>query len=235
MLFPSLQRPPRYNRPMHIDLDIIVYAVIAVVLVARLWSVLGNKNEDDPQRPNPFGPPPDADASFSARTPAAAPSAPALSFRAAPPPTSLAGGLAQIKTADASFDEKQFLQQARASFTAIVEAYAAGTFDGVADKMSPALLAHFQQAADARRAAGQSAQTRILKIDEAEVTAAHADETKCFATVTFTSTQENTLFDAAGKTIGGGTGTAETVTDVWTFTRDAQTPDSAWVVTETRG
>ncbi|MEQ1652864.1 MAG: hypothetical protein ABL897_10270, partial [Hyphomicrobium sp.] len=38
--------------------DIVFFAIVAVVLILRLRSVLGRRNEDEPRRPNPFGGPP---------------------------------------------------------------------------------------------------------------------------------------------------------------------------------
>ena len=227
--FPSLQREQRYNPHMHIDIDILVYVLIAAVLLGRLWAVLGTRSEDEPQRPNPFVTPPPA-----AETKKAAPIAP-VRFSLAPPPASLDGGLAQVKAVDASFEEKAFLQEARAAFTAIVTGYAAGTMDTLTPYLSPALLAHFSQAAEARRAEGQTAQSRIIRIKEAEVASAHSEDSKAFITVRFTSDQENILRDSHGTIIGGVEGKIEEVTDIWVFTRNTKTPASKWVVVETRG
>ncbi|MDE2029320.1 MAG: Tim44 domain-containing protein [Alphaproteobacteria bacterium] len=236
---------------MHIDIDIVVYAVIAVLLLGRLWVLLGRRDEDEPRQPNPFAQPPeakkpapkqdDSDAPFAggntqtqdADAEHALPLSPLLHPEL--PPASLAGGLAQVKAVDASFDEKQFLQNARATFTAIVTAYATGDMDGVAPLLSPALLSHFRQAAGARRAAGQTAQTRVLNIKEAEAVAARAEGSQAYVIVKFVSDQENILRDAHGTVIGGGEGKTEEVTDTWAFSRDASQPDSQWVVVETRG
>jgi hypothetical protein len=35
-------------------IELILYAVVAVVLLARLWSIFGRRSDDEPQRPNPF-------------------------------------------------------------------------------------------------------------------------------------------------------------------------------------
>jgi predicted lipid-binding transport protein (Tim44 family) len=151
------------------------------------------------------------------------------------PPDSLAGGLAQVTGIDKSFDEKQFLKDASTVFTAVVETYATGSLGGIADKLSPALLAHFQKAADARKAAGQSAQSRVARMKDAEVIAARTDGTQALITVKFTSDQENILRDARSTIVGGEEGKTEEVTDLWTFARDTATPDAKWVVVETRG
>jgi predicted lipid-binding transport protein (Tim44 family) len=217
---------------MHVDLDILVYAVIAALILGRLWASFGSRNEDETQRPNPFAPRPQTppDATFTAPSQALARMQPSL-----PPPASLAGGLALVTAAIPSFDEKQFLQIARDIFTTVVTAYASGSMNSLSGLVSPALIAQFQQAANARTTAGQSAQTRVARIKDAEVTAARTESKQALITVTFVSEQENILRDASGTIIGGKEGALEEVTDIWTFARDTQTPDTKWSVVETRG
>ena len=212
---------------MHIDIDILVYAIIAAVLLGRLWAVLGARHEDEPQRPNPYVPAPPPPTEQKNVAP--------VRFSVVLPPASLEGGLAQVKAIDPAFEEKAFLQEARAAFTAIVTGYAAGTMDVLSPFLSPALLAHFGQAAEARRAEGQTAQSRIIRIKDAEVTAAHSQGTQAFITVRFVSDQENILRDSHGTIIGGVEGKIEEVTDIWVFARDTKLPDVKWVVVETRG
>ena len=226
-----------YNRRMHVDLDILVYAVIAALLLGRLWAVLGTRNDDETQRPNPFAPPPKPPQGqdggqtdpYALPPPVSRMSAPAL------PPASLAGGLAQVKGVDPSFEEKPFLQNAQDIFSAVVAAYARGELAKVSTMLSPALLAHFQQAVDARNAEGQSAQTRIVRFKDVEPVAARADGNQVFVTVRFVSDQENILRDRSGAVIGGIEGKTEEATDVWGFSRDTQLPQAPWVVVETRG
>ena len=218
---------------MQVDLDIVVYAVIAALIIGRLWAVLGSRRDDDPQRPNPFVPPPappQADPAYGQpqATPSRMPPAPL-------PPASLAGGLAQVQSIDQSFEEKAFLRNAGDIFTAIVGAYAAGNLSAVAEFLTPPLLGHFQQAVDARKAAGQTAQSRVVRIREAEAVAARAEGPQAFVTTRFVSDQENILRDARGSIIGGVEGKTEAVTDIWTFARDTKTPGAKWVVVETRG
>jgi predicted lipid-binding transport protein (Tim44 family) len=218
---------------MQVDIDILVYAVIAALLLGRLWAVLGTRNEDDPQRPNPFEPP-------SGLRPGREDEPPQTNVVSRmmpppPPPRSLAGGLAQVSAADSSFEEKQFLQESRDIFTSIVGAYAAGNLAVVSEFLSPTILGHFQRAVDARTAAGQKAQTTISQIKETEVVAARAEDKKAFVTVRFVSDQENILRDASGTIIGGAEKKYEEVTDIWTFARDTQAPGAKWVVVETKG
>jgi predicted lipid-binding transport protein (Tim44 family) len=218
---------------MQVDIDILVYAVIAALLLGRLWAVLGTRNDNEPQRLNPFGarpsPPPNNDA------PSAKQRVVARLQPSGPPPRSLAGGLAQVKALAPTFEEKQFLQEARDIFSSVVGAYASGHLTIVAEFLSPALLGDFQKAVNARSAAGQTAQTRIARIKETEVVAARADDKQAFVTVRFISEQENVLRDAQNAIIGGEEGQYEEVTDTWTFARDSLLPGTKWVVVETRG
>ena len=218
---------------MHIDMDILAYAIIAALLLGRLWSVFGTRNDNETQRPNPFTPPPQAQ---PVTPPVSAP--PETTARFLPlglPPNSLAGGLAQIKAIDPSFDEKAFLQERRDVFTTIVSAYAAGNLASIAEFLSPAVHTQFENATAARAQAGQKAETRIARIKETEVTAARAEDKQEFITVKFVSDQQNIIRDASGTIIGGEEGRYEEATDIWTFARDTQSPNAAWVVVETRG
>jgi predicted lipid-binding transport protein (Tim44 family) len=217
---------------MQVDIDIVVYAVIAALILGRLWAVLGTRNDNDPQRPNPFMPP----LNLPQKNDAPAAQQGIMSrFQSAPPPKSLAGGLAQVKAADSSFEEKQFLQESRDIFSSVVGAYAAGHLSVVTEFLSPALLEHFQRAIDARAVAGQTAQTRIARIKDTEVTAARAEDKQAFVTVRFVSDQENILRDAGGAVIGGAEGKVEEVTDTWTFAKDTQASGAKWIVVETKG
>lgn len=225
---------------MQVGLDILVYAVVAAIFLGRLWAVLGTRNEDEPQRPNPFAPP--AAPPASPLTPRAVPEASAkpeaeATVRLPPPvyaPNSVSGGLAQIASVDPAFDEKAFLREAEDIFSTVVGAYAAGRLSSVAEFLSPDLMAHFQQAVSARQAAGQTAQTRIARIKDADVVAARAEGAHVFVAVRFVSDQENILRDAKGAILGGEEGVYAEVTDIWTFTRETPKPGARWVVVETR-
>lgn len=220
------------------SLDIIIYAVIAVVLLARLWAVLGRRNDEDQQRPNPFITPPpppsnEADATLVPGRIRTGETSPMLlqPFKSAP--TSLAGGLEQIKALDASFDEKQFLQGARQAFTMIVEDFAKADMARITRLLGPTVLGHFQNAIEARRKAGQTMESKIIRIKDAETAAAKVDGTQAAMIVRFVSEQENALRDSGGQVIGGEAGKVEEITDLWTFARDTKSLDPNWILVET--
>jgi predicted lipid-binding transport protein (Tim44 family) len=217
------------------DYDIIIYAVIAAVLLGRLWFVFGRRNDEDRQRPNPFiaplvQPQDNADKSGPTGLPSRPPIVPQL-FKAAP--ASLAGGLEQIKARDAAFDEKQFLQEAKLTFTKVVEDFAKGDMTNITPLLSPPVLAHFQTALEARRNAGQVMESKINAIKDVETTAARIDGDQAFISVRFVSNQENVLRDNNNQVIGGEDGKVEEITDLWTFARDMATKDAPWLLVQT--
>jgi predicted lipid-binding transport protein (Tim44 family) len=217
------------------DLDTLLYAIIAVVLLGRLWSVFGRRNNDEQQRPNPFVmPAPKPQDDNSSVIPPGMTDIPMLlpPFQAAP--ASLAGGLQQIGTLDPAFDEKTFLQGARGAFKMIVEDFAKGDLGRIAQLLGPNVLPRFQEAIEARRKSGQTMESRVTAIREAETTAARVEDTRAIITVRFVSEQENALRDSGGKVIGGAAGKIEEVTDLWTFARDTKSSNPNWILIETR-
>ena len=112
-------------------------------------------------RPNPFiMPAPDArDDDKTAVSPSLpnGQDAPALPKPRVPAaPASLAGGLEQIKVLDPSFDEKTFLQGARAAFTMIVEDFAKGDMGRIARLLGPRCPASFPGRHRCAQEAGQT-------------------------------------------------------------------------------
>lgn len=216
-------------------LDILLLAAIAVFVLVRLWLVLGRRNEDDEDRANPFLSP-SGEEDDVVVLPKSKPTetGPVVITPAGHALSSLAGIMDQIRILDPSFDEKTFLQGARAAFTLTVESFIKGDLDPVARWLAPTVLARFQTALAARRAAGQSLDGRIEKLVDAEVTAARLEGTQAFLTVGFRSYQENIVRDTEGRILEGEPGRAEEIQDTWVFARDLNNDDPNWILVETQ-
>ncbi|MFY9287868.1 MAG: Tim44/TimA family putative adaptor protein [Alphaproteobacteria bacterium] len=217
-------------------LDIIIYAVVAAVLIGRLWSVLGRRNDEDQQRPNPFIARPAPKEKEDEKPIAMLPQRSEAMNVFQPlsvAPASLLGALEQIKKLDPTFDEKQFHQGARQAFTMIIEDFAKGDLSRLTRLLGPRVLPNFQNAIEARRNANQTMESKVLRIKDIETTAARVEGTTAIITVRFVSEQENTLRDAAGQVIGGDAGVIEEVTDIWVFARDTTANDPNWMLVET--
>ncbi len=221
-------------------MDILFYAIIAAVLAWRLFHTLGTRHEDGRTRPNPF-----AGAEEKSGAPSAAKDLLALPLEVpapkvkdapllAPPgpaPQSLSGALQRIKEADPRFDEKAFLKGARMAFEMIVHAFAASERGALEPLVSPVLYEAFKSAIDAREAAGEKLEIKLLNLLEAHIIAAEIKGRFAQVTVEFVSDQ------ARATTKDGQLLESETpqrLHDIWTFRRELGDANPNWMLVETR-
>lgn len=217
-------------------IEIIIFAMIAAFLVYRLRSVLGRRHGEERQRPNPFTPP----AARPGQTPSD--NVVHLPDRGRPPaeapvsdePMSLSAALAQIRSMDPNFDEKTFIQGARGAFQMVVDSFAQGDTATLRPLLSDEVYDNFVNAIRQRQAAGETLETRIDRIKDADVTEARLDGRTAFVTVKFVSDQVNVTRDAAGAVLDGDPNVAVEVTDIWTFARNTRSRDPNWALVETR-
>jgi len=213
-------------------IEIVIFAMIAAFLVYRLRSVLGRRTGEEQQRPNPFTPRPnipDNVVPMPGRDRPAPNGAPA-----ADEPVSLAAALAQIKGADPSFDEKYFLQGASGAFQMIVEAFAKGDTAVLRPLLANEVYENFARAIRERQAAGETLETRIERITDADVVEARLDGRTALVTVKFVSEQMNVVRNTAGEVVDGDPDAVVEATDVWTFARNTRARDPNWSLVETR-
>jgi len=224
--------------PIMETLDIFIYAAIAAFLASRLWSVLGQKDDEGaaPPRKNPFTP----DKSEGERKiiiiDSQSKPAPVTTGLTAGghAPSSLAGALDKIKQKDESFNEKQFIDGARLAFTKIVEAFAKGDLSEVERFLGPAVKGPFEKAIASRKAAGQTLENKIERIVAADIVDVSQEGSLATLTTEFVSHQVNVTKDAAGHVVGGEPNRAEEVRDIWVFQRDINSPNPNWQLIETR-
>jgi predicted lipid-binding transport protein (Tim44 family) len=212
-------------------IDIIVFAVIAGLLVLRLRSVLGRRTGTE-QRREPFQPP-------AGETPAEKVVTLPPRGRAAPPaatpegPAPLALGLAQLRDADKSFDEKRFLAGARAAFEIIVNAFAKGDTAALQPLLSPDVFASFANAIRSRQVQHETLATNLLSIKAVEIAEAGLDGDAAHVTVRFVSDQTHVTRAADGSVVEGNPDQVEEKTDLWTFARPIRSRDPNWTLVAT--
>jgi predicted lipid-binding transport protein (Tim44 family) len=220
--------------------DIIVFAAVAAFLAYRLHSVLGEKNGDERERPNPFVLPP--------RDPVEPPSAassPASGQGTDEPgviqpkfpahaPDSLAGRIASIHEADPNFSEKSFLAGARGAFEMIVAAFAAEDTVALRPLLSDDVYGSFAGAIRARQLAKEKLETKIVRIKDVELMDAVMTINTARVTVRITSEQIQVTRNAAGEVVDGNPTASHQVTDVWSFARNTRSLDPNWHLVETR-
>jgi predicted lipid-binding transport protein (Tim44 family) len=212
-------------------IDIIVFAVIAGFLVLRLRSVLGRRTGTE-QRREPFPPP-------AGETPAekvvTLPPRSRVASPATPPegPAPLALGLARLRDADKSFDEKSFLTGARAAFEIIVNAFAKGDTAALQPLLSPDVFASFANAIRTRQAEHETLTTNLLSIKTVEIAEAGLDGDRAQVTVRFVSDQTHVTRAVDGSVVEGNPDQVEEKTDLWTFARPVRSRDPNWTLIAT--
>ncbi len=214
------------------DFMIILLAMVAAFLGLRLYSVLGKRTGAEQ---DPFVKP--LEKSHS-------PAAP----RTATPPTNLSGvpaqagspiaftaesGLRAIATADRSFDLAAFLNGSQAAYKMVLEAFWSGDKDTLAELTDDAVYSSFVEAIDARTAAGETLENRLIRIEEARIVGAVLDGAEAQVTVRFVSDVAALVRNAEGAIIAGSMTDAVEETDTWTFARDCRSQDPNWRLIDT--
>jgi predicted lipid-binding transport protein (Tim44 family) len=215
-------------------IQILVFAAIAAFIGLRLYNVLGRRTGHEKPPPRPARPRQDGGDKVIAlpdRT-----SEQALRSQAEGQGASggLAAGLTQVKLADPAFDREHFLAGARAAFEMIVDAFAKGDLQPVRAFLSQPVFDSFAVAVREREASGLARETTLVAIHEATIVEAAVERRVARITVKFVSEQINLARDKSGAVVEGRPGASQTVTDIWTFERDARSRDPNWTLVATR-
>ncbi len=217
--------------------EIVILAMIAAFLGLRLYSVLGRRaeHEEEPIRGRfdaPRGP--SGAPSPPAQRPADQQQNPAQRQRelpAAPPPVER--GLRDIAAADRRFDGFAFVDGARAAYRMILEAFWRGDKDELRQLCDRDVYESFATAIDARLAAGESLDNRLVRIEEAAISDASYDAPVARITVRFRADIAAVTRNAEGQVIAGSLDDALEAIDIWTFSRRIDSPDPDWLLDET--
>jgi len=225
-------------------IDIILFAMIAVFLILRLRGVLGRRDGHEGGYRDPFKRdtadengndnvvqlPDRSDEGFAADGMDADPdfSEEVIADDA------LAAGVAQIRSADPSFNMEDFLVGGRVAFEMILGAYASGNRDTLENLLSPEVFGNFRAAIDNREAAGHVMEDTLVGIRSADIVEAYMDGGHAHVTVKFLSEQVNVVRDDQGQVIEGNPNQVADVIDFWTFARDTRSRDPNWQLVATR-
>jgi len=213
-------------------LEIVFLAVIAGVILFRLYTVLGRRtgHERPPQDAYRFQPNPDA--------PIADDTAKVMPRRADTADTAsdpLTQGIAAIRLADRSFEAEHFLNGARQAYEMIVTAFAKGDRAALKPLLSDEVYHTFDQVIAARESAKETVTFTFVgfkdtKIVEASLTNRIAEVTVSFGTQFISATTSET-----GTVVEGDAKSVREVTDVWSFSRDTRARDPNWTLVATSG
>ena len=213
-------------------LEIVLLAMVAAFLGLRLYSVLGRRAEQEEEPvPQRF----ESDDKPAGIPRAAMPIAPA-----APRPPELEGvmpaverGLREIASADSKFNIAQFLEGARGAYRMILEAFWTGDREALRELCDDDVYAGFAAALDARKEAGETIESKLIRIEETRIHSASLDGKTARIALLFVSDIASVTRDRDGNVVAGSLDDAIETRDVWTFARNTNARDPNWLLDET--
>jgi predicted lipid-binding transport protein (Tim44 family) len=188
-------------------IDIVLLAIVAGIIVLRLRSVLGKGAEDSATR---IKKPTIVDAQFEET----------VSSRV------------EENINLREFKEETFLKGAQAAYEMIVNAFAAADKKTLKDLTSPEVYKSFVGVLDERKNKKYVNQFTFIGIKKAKIE--NVDKKDSFYTVKtrFVSEIISCIKDANNNIIEGSLEEIQTVNDVWSFSRDLNSDDPTWNLTE---
>ena len=142
-------------------------------------------------------------------------------------------GLRDIIAADRRFDPQAFVDGARAAYRMILEAFWRGDAEELRHLCDADVAQSFIAAIEARKAAGETVDNRLVRIEEVSIADAAFKAPLARISLRFVADIAAVTRDAEGNVIAGSLDDAVVVRDVWTFVRDVTSTDPDWLLDET--
>lgn len=218
--------------------DLIVLAAIAIFILLRLRSVLGQKiGHDQPppkikealgedsERVIQIGPKSsDKDIDEMLREALREPETIPENFK---------DSVAAVRAIDPSFSLKEFTKGAEAAFEMVVQAFAKDDRDTLKQLLSKELFQQFKDALDLRKKDDSFEEVTLLAILKTEPLSIETRKNTAVITLRFESEQVRVMRGKDGKIISGDPSAVQTADDEWTFERDLRSSNPNWTITAT--
>ena len=201
-------------------IDIIIFAIIAIFLVYRLKSILGQNSEGNEQNnkvnigKRDFNNVVKLDSKKLDNT-------------------DVKENKNKISTIDPSFNEKEFLKGAQNFFEMVIDGFVKGNLKDIADYLDTKLLKSFQSVIDERLEENESLIIDILNIKFVKIIKVTTVKNYLRVSVLFETEQIKALKDKAGKIIDGDQKKSILVKDLWTFEKKINSKNLNWKLVET--
>ncbi len=215
-------------------LEILILAVVAAVILFRLYTVLGRRTGQEAPPPERY--------SLSGNAPVDAPPKdnvvplPSRSEQIAERPADpVARGLFDIKLADRTFETEHFLAGARGAYETIVTAFARGDRTALRPLLAPDVFAAFDQVIAGREQRKETVEFTFVGFKDVKIVHALLKNRAAEITVAIGAQFIQATVNAGGQVIEGDAKSVRDVTDVWTFTRDVKARDPNWLLVATSG
>lgn len=224
------------------DLTTIIFLVMAVAILFKLWTVLGTRTGEERPPYDPYSPQNAANDDKVVTLPGVAKpdtdiqpdpevvqdNRPSGWGNLAEDGTPLADGLTSIAARDRSFDPNEFLHGARIAYEMIVTAFAEGDRKQLEMLLTPPVFDGFSSVITERESRKETVSSTFIGIDDATLVEAEMSGSDARLTVKFRSKLISATLNETGEVTEGDPKKVREVTDIWTFERDTGAQDPNW-------
>ena len=201
-------------------IDIIIFAVIAIFLVYRLKSILG-QNSDGNEQNNKINV---GEKDFSNVVKLGNKQSNINENKI---------NKESIYIDDPSFNEKEFLKGAQNFFGMVIDSFVKGDLKNIEMYIDDKLIKNFKLVIDERFQEEESLKIDIIKMISIDIKDVKKLKNLLRITVLFETEQIKVLKDKKGKIIDGDQKNSILVKDLWTFEKKVQSKDLNWILVET--
>jgi predicted lipid-binding transport protein (Tim44 family) len=217
-------------------LVILAVAMIACVILFRLFTVLGRRTGNEREPPQPFqragGAAQSGDTADSKVVPL--PGAVGRVTSAPANPTDpLSRAIADIKVADRTFDAEHFVTGASHAYELILTAFAANDRTALRPLLSDEVYAAFDAVIKGREERKEKVAFTFVGVKDARISHAILKGRTAEVTVTFTAQYISATSSENGAIIDGDPKSVRDAHDIWTFARDVRSNDPNWTLVAT--
>lgn len=219
--------------------DLIVIGAVALFVILRYRSILGQKTGHDFSKPKPR---PD---SVNERV-IHLPERDVLTVEPDEPPlpkldlaldkledVTISATIAKMKDRDPSFTLDEFIQGARAAFDMVLEAYSEHDRETLRMLLSKEVYESFESDLARQDRAHERTKTTLVSLMRAEVTGASMNKSVASITMQFESEQIQVTRDKDDKVVGGDVSDIQKIADEWVFERDLKSRNPNWSIVAT--
>ncbi|MCE2951354.1 MAG: Tim44/TimA family putative adaptor protein [Alphaproteobacteria bacterium] len=207
-------------------LEILILGAIAVFLIYRLVSTLGQRSGyEQPRSKTIFDMPEEA-----------TPEGPKESLlmnedqKNEEVPDAFKKEIDQLKKIDRDFSWTGFMEGATAAYEMVIEAFAKGDTDTLSHLLSKDVYSDFAEAIKARETEGKTLQTTLIRIVSVECEKIEINGAEVSVQLRYVSEQTHVMRNNKGVVIEGSSQQVEEIIDVWTFARHMRAANPNWTL-----
>jgi len=126
-----------------------------------------------------------------------------------------------------------FINGAKSAFEMVLKAFSDGDISTLKMLLSDKIFSAFQKALDQRNIEQKKLTTNLIAIEKVEIISAITLENNASIVIKFVTKQINYICDKDEKVLEGKKDEISQVTDIWTFKKDLTIADPNWIINAT--